>query len=74
MQNIHGSQIKEIYWYRQWYNFMAWGMEDNQWKEKTNFLEQAIIHHFLGAPQIPEFDRWKEEAINFLVSHYSGYL
>jgi hypothetical protein len=50
-------------------------MEDDQWKEETNFLEQEGICHFLGAPQIAEFDGWKEEAAKFLISHYhSGYL
>jgi hypothetical protein len=54
---------------------MTWGVESGQWKEETNFLKQARIFHFLGAPQIAEFNEWKEEVTKFLVSHYhSGYL
>jgi hypothetical protein len=50
-------------------------MEDDQWKEKTNFLEKVGIHNFLGAPQIAKFDGWKEEDVKFLISRYdSGYL
>jgi hypothetical protein len=50
-------------------------MEADIWKEETNFLEQEGIQHFLGAPQIAEFNDWKEEVVKFLISRYhNGHL
>jgi hypothetical protein len=67
--------MEEIDWSRHWKNFTAWGKEAGEWKEETNFLEHAGIHHILGAPQVIEFNGWKEEATKFLISRYhNGYL
>jgi hypothetical protein len=47
-------------------------MEIDTWKEETNLLEKEGSQHFWGAPQVVEFDGWKEEAAKFLTSLYQN--
>jgi hypothetical protein len=75
MQNIQQSWLEEMDWSKQWKNFTKWGMEDGHWKTETKFLENAGIKHLLGAPQVVDFGRWKEEATKFIISRYhEGYV
>jgi hypothetical protein len=68
-------KMEEKYWSKNWINFTEWEMEEGSWKAKIEFLEKIGIQHILGAPQVADMGRWKEEEEKFSVSWYhQGYL
>jgi hypothetical protein len=70
MKNIRLAKMEEIDWRKHLINFTEWEMEEGSWKAEIEFLEKEGIWHILGASQVADMGRWKEEVEKFIVSRY----